>query len=311
MPERVAWKKGIDLRDDKGYYSYRGRRYPSVTTVLGPHSDFVWVHCQWIAEKVVELVNKNYHGEEVERWDEVVDTLTGEKKWQLVPATAGELLLDPQWLKNEGFRRLKQAADRGSVIHDMLADYARGMEVVSCQLEDYLQESIWEHKRTCKVDECLPYAKSLLAWLDKEQPTIYISESSVFNDDHEYAGTIDAVCGIGEELYCLDIKTSDSFKRTWMAQIAAYSNALFGVIEDEGIQMEWPIPKETKCAILQVLPDRYIWRPMEVHEVKASFERLFLPSLNAYRANQSLPLPARGRTTKTGEKPVHLEVISA
>ncbi len=284
--EPIVWKRGVDMRDSSMHYNYKGRRYPSVTSVLGPHSDFIWVERSKIKEEVVRLNALHSAGlmDELPLWDGEV--------WTLQPVEPLSLLLDGDHISNAGARFMKRAADRGSVCHDMLCDYAAGARPDDSQLEEWIGSHIYGKSRACSVDDVLPYAKALLAWLDEKQPQIAVSEMPVFNDTHEYAGTMDAIAYVDGALWCMDLKTSNSFKRTWMAQIAAYSHADFGVLED----VEVPIPQDLPCAVLQVADDRWNWR--EVTDPRTAFTDFFLPALKAHTASKELPLPPKGLTTK-------------
>jgi len=299
---KIEYRRGFDMRDENGVYSYKGRRYYSTTTVLGPFSDFVFVHNNSIAKYVVDLVHANYEGRKIPKWSQVPDPF-GELIWQLSECDAGEALLDVDWLKNEGFRFLKRCADRGSTIHDIFSDYARGMDLAESQLKDYLQDRIMGHSRSCTVEECFPYAVSALDFLDSKRPRIVISEAAVFNDEHEHAGTIDVVAmNEGQFPDCdkpfveWDCKTSETFKREWSAQVAANKNTEFAVVNDDGMPIEVPMPSEADCATLQLLEGEWKWRVIK--NVQEAYQDFFLPALKAYRAHKHLALPPKALTKK-------------
>ena len=288
---KVQFKRGTDLRDAKGIYAYKGRSYPGATTVLGPHSDFIWVHMNEVGKYVVELYESVQTGELMPTWRET------ESGWEVVWETPHSLLLNADHVSKQGFRKLKEAADRGSTIHDMLADYAVGAAPDESQLDAYLQSLIFGKRRSCTIENVKPYAVSLLHWLDSVSPVLWVSEASCFNDTHEYAGTFDAIAEVEGELVMLDLKTSDTFKRTWMAQIGAYSHSELFVADDGNGPVECDTPQGLKCAVLQVLPDRYIYRSFDSEE---AYKDLFLPALKAFQANKNVRLPKKGLTTKVG-----------
>lgn len=56
---KTQFKRGFSWRDETGYYpTPSGGKYPSVTTVLGPHDDFLWVHLKKINSLVDVLSEK-------------------------------------------------------------------------------------------------------------------------------------------------------------------------------------------------------------------------------------------------------------
>jgi hypothetical protein len=80
---------------------------------------------------------------------------------------------------------------------------------------------------------------SFVAWYNEVKPTIISNEITVWSDKHNYAGTVDLVCQIGEDLWIIDIKTSAQVWPEYELQVSAYKHAL-------------ELEKEPKLAILQV-----------------------------------------------------------
>ena len=291
----ITWKRGVDLRDETGTYNYSGRSYPSVTTVLGPHDDFLWVHLAAIKKEVDRLHECAKTGELVEVWTEREGAFEREDKNPL------DLLQDGDYVSKAGLRFLKSRADRGSTIHDILEDLACKAVPDEEDLQERIEEHVYGKKRSCTVEECLPYAKALLRWWQEHAPEIILSEGSIFNDEHEYAGRLDCILYYDSQLWCVDLKTSQNFRRPWMAQIAAYSKAEFSVCSEPGsdVSVEWPIMENLPCAILQVQEDRAIWRPVD--NVEGRFNNFFIPALKAWKANKpktGQKLPPKGVTLK-------------
>lgn len=291
-PVGLVYKRGADgLRDDTNHYNYGGRRYPSVTAVLGGLSDFLWVHRQAIASLVSDLAEKCDTGEMHERWTPIEDE--GVQVWEKVPCDPRECLRDGQYIANEGLRYVKRAADRGRAIHDLLADVAEGLELEPEDCLEYVEENIRAHGRTCEPLEVAPYAASLVRWLAIHRPLIWFSEMPVFNDTHGYAGTCDLVLWQHEKPYLVDLKTSCSFRRSWAAQVAAYAYAEFGVVDrDHRLEVQMPRidDKPIGGGVLMVEPYR---AGLRTFCVQPYFEDLFLPALAAWKANAGMPLPER------------------
>lgn len=286
--EAIVWQRGAEIaKDDKRNYLYQGRKYPSVTTVLGPVTgDFLFMHLTQIEKLVAQLWEEGRTGVQHERWTEVPDEW-GVVTWQKTQCDPREAMQDGAYISKAGLRYLKACADRGTTCHDVLEGYASG-QLTGASLEDiatWVGNRIEEERRSCTYEEAVPYALSLWRWLDKYRPKIWYSEAPVFNDQHEYAGTADMVMLLGDDLYLADLKTSDHFNRGWMAQVAAYANAEFAVV-DRSCAIEVPMPKlgekPLRCAVLMATPEKAGMRAFEPH---TPFEKVFLPALNAWRGN--------------------------
>lgn len=296
-PVGLVYKRGADgLRDDTRHYNYGGRCYPSVTAVLGQMSDFLWVHRNAITRLVDELAEKCDTGEMHERWMPIEDE--GVTVWEKVECDPRECLRDGAYIANEGLRYLKRAADRGSAIHDLLADYAEGLRLEPEECGEYIAENIRAHHRKCEPDEVAPYAASLVRWLEIHRPIVWFSEMPVFNDQHGYAGTCDLVLWLGDQPYLVDLKTSCSFRRSWAAQVAAYAYADFGVV-DRTHRLEVEMPRlngqPLRGGVLMVEPHR---AGLRTFDVRPYFEGLFIPALVAWKANAAMPLPERNEWHK-------------
>lgn len=293
-PVGLVYKRGADLlRDDTNHYNYGGRRYPSVTSVLGQLSDFMWVHRSAIANLVNELAAKLDDGEIHERW-----TLVEGEGYLKCPCDPRECLRDGEYIANEGLRYVKRAADRGSALHDLLADYASGLRLSTDDCAEYIGQNIITHGRSCDAEEVAPYAVSLVRWLESVRPDIWYSEMPVFCDNYEYAGTCDLVLWIGDTPYLVDLKSSTSFRRSWAAQVAAYAHAGFGVVDREHrIEVEMPRVEGRPLmgGVLMVSPDR---AGLRTFATEPYFRKLFIPALQAWRANATMALPERNEWHK-------------
>lgn len=293
----VVYKRGADgLRDDTNHYNYGGRRYPSVTAVLGAMSDFLWVHRQAITDLVHELAAQCDTGEMHERWTPIEDE--GVRVWEKTPCDPRDCLRDGAYIANAGLRYVKRAADRAAAIHDLLADYAEGLRLEPEECHEYVSDNIRTHGRTCDPADVAPYAASLVRWLHVNRPMIWHSEIPVFNDKYGYAGTCDLVLWLGNEPYLVDLKTSCSFRRSWAAQVAAYAYAEFGVVDRYHrlkVQMPRIGTEPLNGGVLMVEPHR---AGLRTFDVRPYFEGLFVPALAAWKANAAMPLPERNEWHK-------------
>lgn len=286
--EAIVWQRGADLRDDKMHYNWAGRSFPSVTSILGPVTgDFLFVHRAAISKLVCQLAEEGRAKAMHERWTECVVAETGEVVYQMMPCSPSECLTDGEYIANAGMRYMKACAERGTTIHDLLGMYAQGalQHASAGDIVALTGNIIEEEGRCCKPEDVAPYALSLWRWLCKYQPRVWFSEFPCFSDEHGYAGTADAVMLLGDDLYLVDLKTSDSFRRGWMAQVAAYAHAEF-VVVDRTCAIEAPMPrlgdKPLPCAVLMVTEER---AGMRAFDPVPAFREMFLPALSAWRAN--------------------------
>lgn len=56
--------------------------------------------------------------------------------------------------------------------------------------------------------EVLPYVQQYARYLEEHQPAIEMAEAPVYNPSFHYAGTLDAIIGLGGKRYVLDMKTT-------------------------------------------------------------------------------------------------------
>ena len=144
-----------------------------------------------------------------------------------------------KWLANTGWNEsqaIKEAAgDKGSKVHLAIVDLLDKKEVK--MNDQYINNSIGQKEElTSEEYECL---MTFVSWFNKEKPEIVAREMVVFNNKDRYAGTVDLICKIKNELYVVDFKTSQSIWPEHEIQVSAYKHAL-------------PGPESFNLAILQI-----------------------------------------------------------
>jgi len=283
---KTQFKRGFSWRDETGYYpTPTGGKYPSVTTVLGPHDDFLWVHLKKISSLVDVLSEKLTTGETHEVWRQI------EESYELVSENPKVLLRDGKFISNEGFRFLKECSDRGTVLHELVVDYATGAFGDVEQVPERLEELIYEKHASCKIDDVVPFGVQLWSWLSAHSPRILWAEAPVYNDTYGYAGTCDGIMLLNNSLLCFDLKTQSSYsaKRTHFAQIAAYSQSEY-ILHEDGTSEPFPVPG-MPCGVLYCTPEQCGIRFVENAELY--FTELFLPSLKSFNAAKALAMPKK------------------
>ena len=232
-------------------YTFRGQTYPSVTSVLSLGRPKEWMGA-WAAK---EVANEAEAGVErwgmtaLERWidldrDNHAATATHQKyhknKCPHVPSAIG-------YLKGTPWRKRDAAADRGTVIHDILEALAHEAE----------------------TPEGTPFLAELVAWRDAYRPHILESEAQVVNVTDGYAGSLDLIADVYGRRLIIDLKTSKKYDgrgvpknvdRNWCLQLAAYRFATF-IFEDD---QTWDMPIIEGAAVL--------WLPQDAPEEWAFIE---------------------------------------
>lgn len=284
---KTVWKKGLDLRDESGIYSYGGRKYISVTSALGIHGDFLWVHKYAIKDLVGKLSLQVESGEMHSRWIEV------DGQWIWADCNPMEALTDAKYVSEAGARYMKSAADTGTCLHDCLEDYANGLRMDPSdhkEIYQYAEQKVFNRGHHVDIDKLFARVGNLILWLNDVQPVIIASEIPGFNDTHKFAGRLDLMACIGDDLWVLDMKSSTDYRRTWGAQVGAYANFEFYLIGDSvSTALEVDMPKGLRAGIIMCDDDRCGLR--EVDNYQLAYDKLFLTSLDATRLSSELPLP--------------------
>ncbi len=304
----MPWTKGTEHRDDAtGIYTFphpaiaspTREHFVSVTTVLDSvcGSELVYVHNWYVAKAASDLLALSREGRKAIRWEEHPDPQTGELTWEQSEVDPILLLQDTHYLKNEGFRMMKKAADRGSTAHDLLEMYGLGMPLPEgeAELSEWAEMIIFGSKRSCSVDEVVPYLVSLSDWLQAEQPEVLLCEAPVFNRSFGYAGTLDMVMKWRGRTWTADLKTSKSTRKSHAMQIAAYRNAEFYAVK--GTATEAEIPASDGTLILLCQPGGVT--PREWENPEGAFEAFVHALMPWYFANSSeLPVTIERPKTK-------------
>jgi hypothetical protein len=169
-----------------------------------------------------------------------------------------------KWLADRGWdeaQALKVAAgNKGSKVHEAISAILRGEEVridssflnrETGQLEELTLEEV----------DCI---KSFVDWRAENKPVDISWDVTVFSEKYGYAGTIDYICKIGEQVWLIDFKTSADVWPEYELQVSAYKRPIesgeFGI---EGFTEVSNI----KLAILQIGYRRnkagYKWNEIE------------------------------------------------
>ena len=130
------------------------------------------------------------------------------------------------WLKDVGHNSdiiVRKSADEGTQTHSLIEQYLTGEEIN--WLDQY-------GKATCSLQVWQMLLKFVEFW-ETEKPELVESEIHLFSDIHKIAGTCDLVVRMKDELWILDIKTSNSLHTSYDLQLAAYTTCWNETFEEK------------------------------------------------------------------------------
>lgn len=133
------------------------------------------------------------------------------------------------WLKDVGHNAdiiAKKASDEGTQVHSLIERYLTGEKIEWLDKKGYANcsLSVWQ---------------MLLRFVDfweTEKPELIESEIHLFSDTYKIAGTCDLVLRMRNELWILDIKTSNSIHTSYDLQLAAYTTCWNETFEEKVIK---------------------------------------------------------------------------
>jgi hypothetical protein len=120
------------------------------------------------------------------------------------------------WLKKVGYASeyiVKKAAEEGTQVHGMVEEYLNGNELNFLDKNGYPQ---------CNPDVWQMFLRFVEFW-ETHKPKLIETEVHLFSDELKVAGTCDLICEINDELWILDVKTSNHIQSTYELQTAVYT----------------------------------------------------------------------------------------
>lgn len=139
-------------------------------------------------------------------------------------------------LKESPWEVRDTAAVRGTEVHALAERLVHGAEVV-----------VPEH--------LAGYVEGYVRFLDAWQPTPILTEHSVANRTHWYAGRFDLIADMDGSRWMLDVKTAKAIYGDNALQVDAYRNAEFYVTDDDP-ETHLPMPEGIeRLGIIHVRPD--------------------------------------------------------
>lgn len=131
-----------------------------------------------------------------------------------------------KWLADKGWdeaESIKESAgDRGHKVHQSITKLLQG--------EGLSIDSSVENSETGKLEpiKLAEYeaVMSFVDWFKATNPKVLANEEVLFNEEHQFAGTMDFLCEIEGETWLIDFKTSQYIWPSHEIQIASYAHTL-------------------------------------------------------------------------------------
>ena len=123
-----------------------------------------------------------------------------------------------EWLKDVGHNAdiiASKAAAEGTQVHNAVESFLQGEEINWLDEYGNAKYSLEVWKMILKFAE----------FWNIHKPELITAEYHLFSDAHEYAGTADLIVRLNNQVWLLDIKTSNSLHTSYDLQLAAYANA--------------------------------------------------------------------------------------
>jgi len=123
-----------------------------------------------------------------------------------------------QWLKDVGQNAdviMRRAGKEGTQVHEAIEELLAGKEVQWMDDNGRAKYSqiVWE------------MINKFTEFWQETKPELIACEEFVFSDKLQYAGTADLVVKLNDEVWLLDIKTSNALYKSYDLQLASYANA--------------------------------------------------------------------------------------
>ena len=171
------------------------------------------------------------------------------------------------WMKDVGHNAdliMRKAGKEGTQVHEAAEQLVEGKEV--SWMDDFgkakYSQLVWEM--------ILKFADFWKTY----KPELISSEQFVWSDKYKFAGTADIVCKMNDQVWLIDLKTSNSIHKSYDLQLASYAKALE---ESRGIKIERTVivrliaqsrgPSKQKKVI-----QGKGWKLLQIDDIEKNFE---------------------------------------
>jgi hypothetical protein len=123
-----------------------------------------------------------------------------------------------EWLKDVGHNSdiiASKASTEGTQVHNAVDRFLNGEEIQWIDEYGHAIYSLEVWKMILKFAE----------FWNTHKPELIATEYHLFSDNHEYAGTADLIVRLNNQVWLLDVKTSNSLHTSYDLQLSAYAVA--------------------------------------------------------------------------------------
>lgn len=188
-----------------------------------------------------------------------------------------------KWLANKGWNEAEEiktmAGEKGSRVHNACNAL---MDGIALNLDSKFTDN--EGKESELNLEEWEACMSFVDWYNEVKPQILQKDITVINEEHSYMGTLDMLAIIDQQVWLIDLKTSQKVWPSHEIQLASYFHAA-NIKIGEGIQAE-------KMAILQ-LGYRRNKKRFKFTEVEDKFDLFLAAKLIWKQENEGKQPPQR------------------
>lgn len=189
------------------------------------------------------------------------------------------------WLKDVGHNAdliMRKAAEEGTAVHNAVEELIKGNEITWMDEFGNAKYNLTVWQMILKAAE----------FFQTYKPEVIATEEFTFSDQHKYAGTADLVVKMNDQIWLLDVKTSNNLHRSYDLQLAAYAKAweeMFGQkIERTGIL--WLKSSKRSASKKDGVYQGNGWEIKEAHNIDDNFE-LFKTIYSLYKLDNPTTEP--------------------
>ena len=189
------------------------------------------------------------------------------------------------WLKDVGHNAdliMRKAAEEGTAVHNAVEDLIKGKEITWMDEYGNAKYNLTVWQMILKAAE----------FFQTYKPEVIATEEFTFSDKYQYAGTADLVVKMDNQIWLLDLKTSNNLHRSYDLQLAAYAKAweeMFGQkIERTGIL--WLKSSKRSAAKKDGVYQGNGWEIKQIDKIDENFE-LFQTIYSLYKLDNPTTEP--------------------
>ena len=189
------------------------------------------------------------------------------------------------WLKDVGHNAdliMQKAAAEGTAVHNAVEDLIKGNEITWMDEFGNAKYSLTVWQMILKAAE----------FFQTYKPQVIATEEFTFSDQYQYAGTADLVVKMDDQIWLLDLKTSNNLHRSYDLQLAAYAKAweeMFGQkIDRTGIL--WLKSSKRSAAKKDGVYQGNGWEIKQIDKIDENFE-LFQTIYSLYKLDNPTTEP--------------------